>query len=369
MKCKIKDPITGLEQKIYTLLDLHGYVTIDQFMKIALSDPEHGYYTSQSHVLGTKGDFITSPEISQFFGEMVGMWLADQWFNISSPTTKFHIVELGGGRGVLMDDVLRSIKHVPNLHELVTVHSVEISDNLASMQKNVVEKYGIQYQRHYNLQSLPNAGNMYFIANEFFDALPIKQYVKRGNLWYERCVIADNGDLRFNDDLLADYYNDQGGVPNNSIVECSDLSCYYVRQLSHIIARQGGAALLIDYGYNRAIRPADYSSTLQAVRNHKYSGLLENIGKSDITAHVNFEDLYDSISNIDNIQTIPMKTQRSFLLDMGIDFRLQHLQAKYRDSSALSRLQGEYKRLILDMGDLYKVMSFRSGVISPLSLY
>ena len=157
-------------QYLLNLLQQQQYITLSEFMHIVINHQEYGYYANQEHIFGNIGDFITAPEISQLFGEMIGIWLIQQWQQANC--RPIHLIELGPGRGILLDDILRSTKHIHNFHNNIHIHYIECSPQLQQIQHKRLIKYNIPITWYNNLDKLPNNRYMFFIANEFFDALP-----------------------------------------------------------------------------------------------------------------------------------------------------------------------------------------------------
>ncbi|MFD1612452.1 class I SAM-dependent methyltransferase [Sphingomonas tabacisoli] len=242
------------------------------------------HYYATRDPLGADGDFTTAPEISQMFGELIGLWLADLWTRAGKPVA--HYVELGPGRGTLAADALRAMK---SAGLTPPVHFVETSPTLRERQRERVA--GATF--HDDVTSLPDDAPLLIVANEFFDALPVRQLVNTAQGWRERHVgwsqplfvpVASGGRL---DDILPDHLR---GAPAGSIIETSPASVAIARQLGHRLATQGGAALIVDYGYEG---PA-IGDTLQAVRGHAYANPFEEPGERDLTAHVDFSTLAEA---------------------------------------------------------------------------
>ena len=241
-------------------------------MEIALTHPQYGYYMRKDP-LGIQGDFITAPEISQIFGELIGAWSAAQWIAMGRPKTA--LVELGPGRGTLMADALRATKNIPGFHEAITVHLVEASPMLKQKQWNALAAKHPDIQWHSSFEEIP-PGPMLLVANEFFDALPIRQYVHLADGWHERFVmIGVDGDLHFTIPAAA-----------GRMVERCESGKEWTAAIARRMLEFGGAALIIDYGYNGP--PKNSQETLQAVRNHQYHDSLKVPGTADLTAHVDF---------------------------------------------------------------------------------
>jgi NADH dehydrogenase [ubiquinone] 1 alpha subcomplex assembly factor 7 len=324
--------VTALEKIIFEMIEVEGPLPFDRYMSLCLGHPQHGYYMTRDP-FGASGDFTTSPEISQVFGEMIGVWCVNAWINLGQPTP-FALVELGPGRGTLMADLLRAGKASAEFTAAVEVHLVEMSPVLQNMQR---EKLGNGITWHASIDSLPNMPTL-FVANEFFDALPIKQYEIRDGKTYERYVGVEAGKLKMGLVPTAPRHDADG------IYEVSPVSQAIAAEIKERIEACGGAALIVDYGHVQSAA----GDTLQAVRAHGYCGVLEQPGEVDITAHVDFASLSAS----------PILTQGAFLKAMGIEVRCEKLAAKL-EGDARNNFKAATNRLIAadQMGDLFKVMS------------
>jgi NADH dehydrogenase [ubiquinone] 1 alpha subcomplex assembly factor 7 len=337
----------------------NGLITISDFMQISNS-----YYYNRKNIIGSSGDFITSPEISQLFGEMVGIWVVSQWIKLEKPSN-IQLVELGPGNGTLMNDVLRSTKHIKNFHKNITVIFVETSVSLKNQQKKIQEKWpDINFEWVDDIRFI-NDQTSIFIANEFFDALPISQYQKLKKDWFE-IVIHFHDHLH---NLSIDHINPNPEISSflesefklanhRAIVELSPMSIHYAKLIADKIYKNKGAALIIDYGYieNSETR-TKFSSTLQAVKNHKYHPILQDIGEADLTAHVDFMSLYNAFE-VSRCKVEFLCTQHDFLKNMGIDLRLDILLTKL-DEQQKSDFLSRYERItsIKYMGELFKALS------------
>jgi SAM-dependent MidA family methyltransferase len=320
--------------------------SVADFMEFALTDPEHGYYTTQQP-FGRSGDFITAPEVSQLFGEMIAVWCVEQWQKLGCPNA-FVLAELGGGKGTLMADVLRTTRKIaPVFFDAAHVEMVEISPTLQTIQKQYINKLskGTWFT---DTSQLSNNKPLILFANEFFDALPIEQYIKTAEGWHERGVDRMGfvvGATVTPPILFTD-------APVGSILEHSPATTTIFTQLCERIQQQQGAMLIIDYGYT------DHAlgDTLQAVKNHQYVRVLENVGKADITAHVNFAALKDIAVGKKLFPTL--STQRDFLHQYGIATRLAGL-LKNASAAQQKELMSQYQRLvgIEAMGVLFKVLA------------
>jgi len=355
--------MNALEKHLANLIRAQGPLSLSHFMAEALGHPQYGYYTSQTP-FGRKGDFITAPEISQMFGEMIGLWQANNWLNLGSPA-KIHLAELGPGRGTLMQDALRAMKIVPGLLDAVELHLVEISPKLRLEQqeklKDLKQPHKIQPQWHDQVSDLLQATQdapLLLIANEFFDALPIRQFEKGPDGWHERLVGLEGDD---NLSLcLAPIPCDISLIPEalhsadpGSIAEICPVGENIVAELSRHIIRHGGVALLIDYGHDR------YGSgdTLQAMKDHKFCPILDHVGKADLTAHVNFQALKET-AHKNGAKTYGPAHQGDFLNAVGIGARTEALLKVVQDEQKEDIISA-YKRLTEaeQMGRLFKAMA------------
>lgn len=304
-------------------------------------------YYGRADPLGADGDFITAPEISQMFGELVGIWLSDMWLRQSPATC--HYVELGPGRGTLAADALRTMQR---FGWEPSVHFVENSPAMRAKQLQAVPDATF----HDNLESLPTDAPLCVVANEFFDALPVRQIVLTQAGWRERVVVRA-GESGFaatpgacaTDDLVPEQFR---AAAIGSIYEiCPDASSI-MNQLSDRLAQQGGVMLIIDYGYTQ---PA-LGGTLQAVQSHKYADPFSNPGQLDLTAHVDFSQLSNCAKNYGLMVAGP-RDQGAWLWGLGIDQRAEHLVASNPDRAA--DITAARNRLVEPdaMGTLFKILA------------
>lgn len=351
--------VTPLEQLIRDRIRDHGPVPVSDYMTLALAHSDQGYY-QKADPLGREGDFITAPEISQAFGEIIGLWCVVTWQQAGGPSP-FHLVELGPGRGTLMADALRAASAVPDFIAAADIHLVETSPVLRACQQEKLQSPDITW--HTTLDTVPG-GPCLYIANEFFDALPIDQYVRTANNWNRRCVGLDPATDRLNfvvdqtpiatAGLIPPSVNDEpAGCLFEHCPECLEIAATIGGQL----AREGIAALIIDYGhpYRRA------GETLQAVRGHKYHDALANPGDADLTAHVDFSALADAAQKSGAVPFGPVP-QGTFLSVLGIEARTEKL-AVGQDATQASLLNSGCHRLIdaQGMGTLFKVLALTNG--------
>ncbi len=323
------------------LIAAEGPMPIDRYMALCLGHPNYGYYMSRDP-FGASGDFTTAPEISQIFGELIGIWSVAAWEAIGKPSP-FILVEFGPGRGTLMADLLRATSRMAEFQAALKVHLIETSPTLRKLQR---EKLGENIEWHETLETLPQEP-MIFVANEFFDALPIRQILNHAGQCFERCVGVEN-------DALASQVRPLHGRPfeADGMHEFSPVSQAVAQLLGARISALGGAGIVIDYGYLKS----GVGDTLQALRGHKSCGILEYPGASDLTAHVDFEALAAAFISGGAV-ALPPLTQGAFLSDMGIEQRLTTLSAKLHGKPREDFVAGG-KRLVGkdEMGQLFKVL-------------
>jgi NADH dehydrogenase [ubiquinone] 1 alpha subcomplex assembly factor 7 len=336
-----------LERIIRELIESEGPMRLDRYMSLCLGHPEHGYYMAQEP-FGEDGDFITAPEVSQVFGELTGVWAVAAWAAMGQPNS-FALVELGPGRGTLMADMLRTLrKAAPPMAAALSVHLVETSPRLREIQRHTLGD-GVSW--HDRLDSVPDQP-MILVANEFFDALPIRQFEKRLGQWHERVVGIEDGSLALG--LVPAELGPQGR--DGDVIEFAPVRHDVGRAIGERLGRNPGAALVIDYGH-LATAPGD---TLQAMRSHAHVPVTEQPGRCDLTSHVDFEGLAKAIAAGGGLVHPPL-TQRAFLLAMGLDERTRQLAAK-SDAATSSRLIRQAERLAAEdqMGKLFKVLAATS---------
>jgi len=321
-----------------------GPVPVSRFMERALGHPEHGYYRKKAP-LGLAGDFTTAPEISQMFGELIGLWCAVVWQSMGSPA-EIALAELGPGRGTLMADLLRAAALVPGFRAAIRLHLVETSRVLRTRQAASLAEAAPTW--HDDLTTLPDQMPLLVVANEFLDALPIRQYVRRGATWHERLIGAEGETLAFVDGPPA--IIDAPQAEDGAIFEINEPARTVAAALGQRLAAQGGAGLLIDYGHGASA----CGDTLQAVRRHAYAPLLDDPGEADLTAHVDFQAIARAASPAAAFGPVG---QGAFLRALGIELRAEKLMraapAKANDIATACR------RLIdgAEMGNLFKVLS------------
>ncbi len=349
--------MTPLEAKIRRQIELEGPITLAEYWATCLFDQQHGYYTTRVPI-GAAGDFTTAPEISQMFGEMLAAWwLATSRQNNIAPA----LVEIGPGRGTLMADILRTLgKLDPALKHSLPVHMVEVSPRLTAVQKEKLEGSGFQIHWHKTIATLPNS-HMGIVANELFDAIPARPFIKHEGSWYESTIcVSEGGSFRLTAKPakidLSILPATQEGEPDGTVFEYAPAREALMQDIGHHIRRHGGFGVFIDYGHAEP----GFGDTLQAMQNHAYANVLEKPGEADITSHVDFQSLQRAAKASDLLVSNVI-TQGDFLNRLGIAERAQSLsksQPQLRNTleTAIDRLVSPKQ-----MGSLFKVL----GVSHP----
>lgn len=335
-----------------------GPMTVADYMALALGHPEHGYYRARDP-LGTDGDFTTAPEISQMMGELIGLWTGQVWLDQGAPDP-VSLIELGPGRGTLMADALRALRIVPGFLDAVRVRLVETSPVLTARQQSALAGHPVTWHTGLTDALAADDSPVLILANEFFDALPIHQFVRRDGAWRERMVGLDEaGALCFG--LASDPAPLDRPGPDGAMLERCPAGESIAAEIAAAIAVRGGAGLMIDYGHDRP----GYGETLQAVKAHAFHPVLETPGEADLTAHVDFAALADAATAGGAAVWGPIG-QGPFLQALGIEARAARLkaatgpdQAKAVDA-ALARLTGPGQ-----MGDLFKVLAMSAPQAPP----
>lgn len=336
-------PLIDFATRLKRSIEAQGVLPIAYFMAAA-----NAHYYGTRDPLGAEGDFITAPEISQMFGELCGLWLADLWDRAGRPAT-VHYVELGPGRGTLAVDALRAMARAGLEPQ---VHLIETSPTLRKAQGAMLP----DAHWHDDLSTLPNDGPLLIIANEFFDALPVRQLVHSQHGWFERMVTVRHGlilpvvDGPPLNGLIPDHLKD---APIGSIIETSPASVAIAGALGERLAAQGGAALIVDYGYDHGPAIGD---TLQAVRGHGYVNPFDTPGDADLTAHVDFATL-GVAAHVRGVHVHGPVGQGDWLNAMGINLRADSLIK--RSPARQAEIEAARQRLTspTEMGTLFRAMA------------
>jgi NADH dehydrogenase [ubiquinone] 1 alpha subcomplex assembly factor 7 len=346
--------MTPLAERIARQIAGQGPITVADYMAQVLTDPRHGYYMT-GDPFGRRGDFITAPEISQMFGELIGLWCVDTWQRMGAPE-RILLVELGPGRGTLMADALRAAELAPPFRAAARIHLVEVSPSLRERQQKSLRDYEIDW--HENLAEVPD-GPLLLLANEFFDALPVRQFERTLKGWCERMVVLDTaGRLA----LALSPPTPAAAVlvpealrhgPLGSLVEVSPAALGIAADLGRRLGTQGGAALIIDYGHGESRAGA----SLQAVRRHAPHAVLEDPGSADLAAHVDFAVIARAAADMGAGVHGPV-TQGIFLERLGIATRAEALLRAATPDQARD-IEAARQRLTApdQMGALFKTLA------------
>ena len=392
---------TELERHLKSLIKFRGGpITLAEYMSEVLTNSREGYY-QHNEVFGSSGDFVTSPEISQMFGEMVGIWCVATWQQLQSPQ-RLRIVELGPGKGTLMADLLRGTSVFSQFASGLSIEFVEISDRLRQLQWGALQCQGdievgagkstlghgsidVKWHRHIDeVDGSADAPQTLYIAHEFVDALPVHQFQKTSRGWCERLIdISDDASplhLRF---VLS-----PGPTPASKVILTNRLQSIPVKTRSSLaaievcpqgmvladklasrVSTHGGAALIIDYGQN-----GPYQNSLQAIRNHEFVGILDSPGTADLSARVDFDALKQAATIHKGVSLYGPITQASFLTGLGIEARLQQLM-KTATGEQSRDLQEGFHRLVGSkngqvhhddgMGASYQALCIVGNVLPP----
>ena len=349
-----------LRDHLIARITAEGPMRVDDYMATCLLHPTMGYYTTRQP-FGQLGDFTTAPEISQMFGELIGLCLAQTWLTNGAPET-FTLAELGPGRGTLMADALRACRAVPGFLEAAEIVLVEASPALQDQQRATLKGRAGTWIA--NTAQLPK-GPLYLIANEFFDALPIRQFVRVGQQWRERHIGVQDGALQIGlgpalpQPSLAHRLED---THDGDLVESCTAAATMIADIASRIATFGGAALIVDYGDWRSL-----GDTFQALERHETADPLAQPGHADLTAHVDFEALADAAAPAAYTKLAP---QGVFLERLGITDRAQKL-ATASKGRALDAHVAAHRRLThpSEMGNLFKVLGlYQNGKTPPPGL-
>jgi SAM-dependent MidA family methyltransferase len=347
--------MTQLKARIVDLIEALGPIPVNEYMALCLFDPEGGYYTTREP-FGAAGDFITAPEISQMFGELVAVWMYQAWLASGRPQP-VTIAEIGPGRGTLMKDMLRTLSRLdPDLANGATFAMIEISPRLTEVQQQTLGVTPFAVRWHETIETLPQQP-LFIVGNEVFDAVPVRQFVRAGAAWRERMVgLDDTNELRFfagagsvDPTLLP---ADAADAPQGAVVEVAPARTALMAAIAERISRHGGAGLFLDYGH---LQPG-VGDTLQALRSHNHEDVLANPGEADLTTHVDFATLA-AIVRAHGLDA-HLSTQGDFLLGMGILERAGRLGAD-ADQAARDKIAEAVERLAgpQAMGDLFKVLA------------
>jgi NADH dehydrogenase [ubiquinone] 1 alpha subcomplex assembly factor 7 len=342
----------SLKQRLTEHIQENGPMTVAEFMAACLYDPDDGYYATRPAIGGAGADFITAPEASQMFGELIGLWCAHEWDALTKPA--FNWIELGPGSGALMQDMLRATQRIEGMHDAASVVLVETSEPLRESQAERVPiaEWAVR------LDDAP-PGPSLIIGNEFLDCLPIRQFVRGEDGWHEKLVGTDEGNqlvFGLSSSIPAPDSEDEPGTVRE-IAPALDTLIYEIERRLHDAPAR---VLLIDYGY---VQP-EGADTLQALKRHKKVDPLETPGEADLTAHVNFAQVAH-LARRAGLDVAGPITQAQFLRGLGIDMRAETLTRA--NPQHTERLARELRRLTdsQEMGQLFKVICISSPGLPP----
>ncbi len=350
----------SLKERIIRRIAAEGPISVADYMALCLADPVDGYYTRDAPGLdpfGVKGDFITAPEISQIFGELMGLWCVDAWQRLLGSPSPVNLIELGPGRGTLLADALRAARVAPAFLEAARIHLVEVSPALKRRQRMALAGMDVVWHDHFD--ATPD-GPFLLLANEFFDVLPIRQFVATSRGMAERVIGLDETrrHLRF---ALAPGPSAWAKLlppalaraHEGSMVELSPAALTLAQSIARRIARRGGAALIVDYGPTVSA-PGE---TLQALKRHLRHNVLEDPGAADVTAHVDFAAIA-SAAEAAGARSFGPAPQGEFLARLGANQRADRLKAGLGPLGA-AEIDTAVGRLLdpKEMGTLFKVLA------------
>ena len=331
-------------------------LSLDKFIEWALYDKNSGYYMKKNP-FGKEGDFITAPNITRLFSEIIAIWIITFWKSLDSPK-KFNLIELGAGNGEMMRVITETLKNFPECFDACSFMIHEKSNFLIKHQKKNLNSEKVLWIK--DIKKI-NSNPTLYLANEFFDAIPIKQFFKQEDGWFERFVEIKNKkkaefkkqkiDIKKLEKILKFEIS-----KNQNVIEYSPETFKYLKDICKVIKKNKGGILIIDYGY---LNPK-MQETLQAIKNHKYSNILENIGDSDITYNINFSILKNFINQFHDLNSITT-TQKKSLTSMGLLQRAE-IVSKNIPFSKKTDLFYRIRRLIdvKQMGELFKVMLIKN---------
>ncbi|WP_166416709.1 class I SAM-dependent methyltransferase [Cochlodiniinecator piscidefendens] len=351
--------MTPLTPILIERIQRSGPLSIADYMNECLLHPKYGYYATRDP-FGAKGDFTTAPEISQMFGEVLGLCLAQAWIDQGSPDG-FTLAEIGPGRGTLMADILRATKRVPGFHTAASIVLIDASPVLRDIQRDTLKDYDVHWKD--SVSDFADAP-LFLVANEFFDALPIRQYIRAGLGWRERQVGIKDNTLSFGTTAplpIKELEARLSDTKDGDLVEICTPAQSITTTIAQHITRFGGVGIIIDYGDWQSL-----GDTLQALKSHAFDPPLAHPGDADLTAHVDFEALSKATTSTGCAIT-SMTPQGVLLERLGITTRAQQLAAT-REGDALENVIAAHRRLTHpeEMGTLFKAIAlYPSGQTAP----
>ena len=329
-------------------------ISVEKFTETCLYG-KYGYYNN-SNVIGKKGDFITAPEISQLFGDIVGLFILYKWkTNIKK---KFNFYELGPGKGTLLIDILNITKRFTEFQKFINIYLVEKNNKLVEMQKNNLLNFKFNFKKMQWLKNFTKQNNYpnIILANEFFDCFPVRQFFKKNNIWYEKMLEIKHNEssIKFKDMKVDSIKTlmELNKQKNSEVLEISNSREKYFDKICKHIFKLGGMIIVIDYGYNN--QPGYF--TLQSIYNNKKSNILDNLGEQDISSLVDFSRLI-YLGEKNNLKIDHFSSQREFLINFGIKEREKQILQNVNDNQK-TIIQNGVKRILdkKNMGNLFKVL-------------
>ena len=351
--------MTALAAALRARIRRDGPLSVATYMRLCLTHPTLGYYRRGTRI-GRAGDFITAPEVSQMFGELIGLWCAVLWRSMGRPP-RVGLVELGPGRGTLLADALRAARGVPGFCDAIRLHLVEANRTLRAAQRARLARARPAW--HDEFEAVPR-GPLLVVANEFFDALPIRQFERVGDGWRERVVALDpaSGALRFGTTgAVHPGVVGLAGAPAGAVVERAPAREALAAAVAGRVATDGGAALIVDYGH----AAPGLGDTLQAVRRHRTHPVLGDPGEADLTAHVDFPALAWAARRR-GARVFGPVAQGRFLQALGIEARAVRLQRRANADQAAA-IDSGLRRLTAPggMGTLFKALALAHPALPP----
>jgi cyclopropane-fatty-acyl-phospholipid synthase len=343
----------SVEQIIRNIINKEGFIAIDKFMEIALYDKNFGYYINKNPI-GKDSDFITAPEITSLFGETIALFFVEKIRNNLSNYQKINIIELGAGQGTLALDILNAFNKFTDIYQKIKYIILDCNIKLVEIQKEKLKNHIDKVIWINNLDEIDSPSPVIFLANEFFDCLPIKQFFKQKNEFFERIIVENDRNFAFSskkaENLPSVIENFAEDYEDDEIIEYSEASINFIQKIAEVIKKNKGIALIIDYGY----AGFTFGDSLQSISSHKYNNIFEKIGESDLTVHVNFRLLYYFAMQA-GIKNLYINNQSDFLRQLGIELLAQKKLIKLGENQkkdlflAVNRLL-DFKQ----MGELFK---------------
>jgi NADH dehydrogenase [ubiquinone] 1 alpha subcomplex assembly factor 7 len=340
--------------EIRRLIALEGPISIERYMTLALGHPQHGYYMNRDP-LGATGDFTTAPEISQMFGELIGLWAAQCWLNLGQPNP-VRLVECGPGRGTMMADALRAARAAPGFLEALQIELIETSPVLKAAQMLKLAGCGTPVAWRSRMDEISQGAPLIIIGNEFLDALPIRQYMRQNGQWHERLVGLAGDAITIG--LAPDpepAIAQQG--PEGAVIEVAIAAQGFIRDLALRLKADGGVALFLDYGHTRS----GFGDTLQAMQRHAFVDPLSSPGEADLTAHVDFDAMGKAARDAGLAVYGPLE-QGAFLNALGLEARTEQLISHALTPGQQDAIRTAERRLTdtsrTGMGRLFKAIAF-----------